>query len=393
MRVRTFELRLIATALTILWTVMAGLVLFGYRPGGPIDVLVGLAAVPPVLISIAALIWPPAARDDRVFAGTVWVGLLVGLLLVPSIGGVVGQLVGRGAQTLLPSLEAAYPWLLALLGTSLIGGLGLARRVLGASAPRRTRLVRGIALGSVLALLSGTAFAAVAIGNDIALRDHPAVASRFGPTDMTVLPTCNGPLFGGVAADVELGLTGEVDGRSLGSVQVSGARSGADVRWTEDVATDRTIGQYGAVRIGDRAWLKAPGRPWLITTARQFDTLTLDRQVVDTVFVSAERLAAEDRGIEFVEGARARHCRIAIDGDTFFTAFPQTSWFATGPVDLHRWRGEVDFWIFGDYEVGRLTASINGEAAGLGAAGVQATIRTTMIATDRDRRVTIAPPV
>ena len=34
------------------------------------------------------------------------------------------------------------------------------------------------------------------------------------------------------------------------------------------------------------------------------------------------RAAAEDRGLEFVEGARARHCRIALDGRTFQAAFP-----------------------------------------------------------------------
>ncbi|HTC86221.1 MAG TPA: hypothetical protein VK656_05930 [Candidatus Acidoferrum sp.] len=393
MRVRTFELRLIATALTILWTVMAGLVLLGYRPGGPIDLLVGVAAVPPVLISMGALIWPPAARDDRIFIVTVWIGLLVGLLLVPSIGGVIGQLVGRGSQTLLPSLEAAYPWLLALVGTSLYCGLGLARRVLGASAPRRTRLIRGVALGAVLAIVSGSAFAAVAIGNDVALRDRPALASRFGPTNTSVLPTCDGPLFGGSSARVELSFTADVDGRSLGSAQVAGIRSGTDLRWTADVATDVTLGQFGAARVGTKAWRKDPGRPWATAPATDFDELTLDRQVMDTVFLREERLAAEDRGIEFVEGARARHCRIAIDGDTFFTAFPQVSWFAAGSVDLHRWRGEVDLWIFGDYEVGRVEASINGEAAGLGVTGLQGTIRTTMIATDRDRRVTIAPPV
>src|SRR5207244_4325268 len=43
MRVRSFELRLIGAALTVLWTLAAGLVLLGYRPGGPIDLAVGVA--------------------------------------------------------------------------------------------------------------------------------------------------------------------------------------------------------------------------------------------------------------------------------------------------------------------------------------------------------------
>ena len=45
--------------------------------------------------------------------------------------------VAQGSQTLLPSLEAAYPWLLALLATSLFAGIGLARRIQGGNALRR----------------------------------------------------------------------------------------------------------------------------------------------------------------------------------------------------------------------------------------------------------------
>ena len=44
MRVRAFELRLIAVALVVCWSVAAGLVLLAYRPGGPLDLIVGLTA-------------------------------------------------------------------------------------------------------------------------------------------------------------------------------------------------------------------------------------------------------------------------------------------------------------------------------------------------------------
>ena len=56
MRVRIFELRLIAAGLTTLWTIVAALVLLGYRPGGPIDLLVGLATGPPVVIAAITLV-------------------------------------------------------------------------------------------------------------------------------------------------------------------------------------------------------------------------------------------------------------------------------------------------------------------------------------------------
>ena len=47
-RVRTFELRLIGVALVVCWTLTAALVLLAYRPGGPIDVLVGVLAFVPL---------------------------------------------------------------------------------------------------------------------------------------------------------------------------------------------------------------------------------------------------------------------------------------------------------------------------------------------------------
>src|SRR2546425_9002556 len=143
MRVRSFELRLIAAGLTALWTLAAGLVLLGYRPGGPIDLAVGLAATLPALVAAAALIWPPAASGDRAFALTVWLGLLIGLLLVPSIGGIIGQLVARGAQTLLPSLEAAPPWFLPLAGPRPVPGPGGVRPGPAAGAPPPARPLPG----------------------------------------------------------------------------------------------------------------------------------------------------------------------------------------------------------------------------------------------------------
>ena len=152
------------------------------------DLAVGLTATLPAAVAAAALRWPPAARGDRTFAVTVWLGLGVGLLLVPSIGGIIGQLVARGAQTLLPSLEAAYPWFLALAGTSMFASLGVVGRVLAPGAPRPVRLVRSLALAGLLTTVCGSIFAGAAIANELALRDRPAVSSRFGPTNLGPLP-------------------------------------------------------------------------------------------------------------------------------------------------------------------------------------------------------------
>src|SRR4051794_17693113 len=170
-RVRTLELRLIALVLAGCWAVAAALVLIAYRPGGPIDVAVGAAALLPAVIAIAGVRWPPVARGNRAFAAMLWLAAGSLLVLVPSIADVIGQLGGRGVQTLLPSVEAAYPWVLGLVGTCLFTGFGMARRRLGEAAMRRRRLIRGITLAAMLTLGSGLVFSAVAMGNELALRD------------------------------------------------------------------------------------------------------------------------------------------------------------------------------------------------------------------------------
>lgn len=407
MRVRIFELRLLAAVLTGLWTIAAAIVLLGYRPGGPIDGLVGLACLLPIAVSLLGLLWPPAARGDRAFAAVAWLGLGAVLLLIPSIGGVLAQLLARGAQTLLPSWEAVYPWVLALLATSLFGGLGVARRVLGSTAMRRRRLELGVLIAIVATSLSGSVFAAAAIGNDLALRDRPALSSRFGPTaGAPEPPTCTAPVAVGPAAVLVLTLRGEVDGRSTGTIDVRGVRNGLDVSWVAEVATEALTGQFALIRLDGTTWTRMPGSQWRLADvaaatqpgesgeAAPFPPAanpTLDREVLATALSVGYRSAAEERGLEFIEGARSRHCRVALDGRTFQAAFPAVGWMATHE-DLHRWRGALDYWIFLDGQIGQVEAVVNGEAQSLGRTGLQANIYATLTATNRERPVTIEAP-
>src|SRR5262245_38485377 len=171
-RVRTIQLRILAGALTALWALAFVLVLVGYRPGGPVDILVGFTAALPVLVALVAMRWPPLARGERAFAGIVWLGLGAVLLLIPSLAGLGIQLETRGPQTLLPSPEAAYPWILALVGTAIFAGLGIARRQLGETAVRRRRLARGTILGAAAAVIAAGAFGGAALANELALRDR-----------------------------------------------------------------------------------------------------------------------------------------------------------------------------------------------------------------------------
>jgi hypothetical protein len=391
-RVRRFELRLIAVALVVCWSVAAGLVLLAYRPGGPFDLIVGFLAMTPVAIALAGVIWPPVARGDHAFPATVWLGILALLCLVPSIAGVLTQLLSFGSRTLLPSFEAAYPWLVALLATSLFSGYGIARRLDGGTALRRRRLVAGTTIAVVATLVASVSFAAVAVANDIALRDTPPQASRFGPTTGSEQPPlCDAPLVVGPSARLAMHLDATVDLRPIGSVDLTGLRVGDDFRWLAYVASDRQLGQYGSARIGDRAWVVSPGHDWQRAAPAQTAGESIDEQALAIALSPDYRATAEDRGIEVIEGARARRCRIAVDGATFAAAFPEATWLV-GPADLHRWRGQLDYWIFLDGELGQVAGSANGEAAGIVPAALNGTIDVRLTATERGRDQVVYPP-
>jgi hypothetical protein len=391
-RVRTIELRILGVALAALWLAAFGLVLFGYRPGGPVDILVGLSAVGPVLVAGAAILWPPIARGDRAFAGIAWLALASMLLLVPSLAGLVTQLTGQGPQTLLPSVEAAYPWLLALIATGLFAGLGVARRRLGGTSLRRARLVLGSLIAAVMVLLSMAAFATAAIVNELALGERPAIASRFGPTDPALEPpACTDPVLAGPTARLELRMDGSIDNRYTGQVALEGIRNGADVAWTGFAATRLTLGQQGLVRLGQRVWVLSPGRGWTAVDAERGAGYDIDRQVVEAALSPGEANAPEDRGLAFVDGARARHCRIPIDGVMLREILPQVE-LLVGSTDISRWRGDLDFWVFADGQLGQVDGRVSGLAEGLGNDSLQAGVRFRMLAFDRGLPVTVLAP-
>lgn len=395
MRVRQFELRLIALALIIAWAVAAVLVLVAYRPGGPLDLLVGLATLGPIAIASAGLVWPPLVRGAGAFPLMVVLGVGSLLLLLPSIGGVFNQLQALGSQTLLPSPEAAYPWLLALIGTSLFSGFGLARRLLGGTALRPRRLALGMAIGLALTVLAGIAFTGVAVANELALRDRPAstAGSQFGPADLTGSPPdCDGSLSTGAAARLTTHLSSTIDLRHTGSVDQSGVRNGNDFRWLAYVASDRELGWYGAASTNGLAWYRAPGGGWRQTAPTDIADGTVDIRAFDAALTEGYRTTAEDRGTEVIEGAPARRCRIAVDGSTFTDAFPQVRWLV-GAADLADWRGQLDFWVFLDGQVGQIAGSINGEGAVVQPEALQGTIDVRMTATERGQDFLIYPPV
>jgi hypothetical protein len=392
MRVRAFELRLIGVALVVCWSIAAGLVLLAYRPGGPLDLLVGLLALTPIAIALAGVIWPPVARGDVAFPAIVWLGILALLCLVPSITGVVNQLLAFGSRTLLPSFEAAYPWLLALFATSLFSGFGIARRLQGGTAIRRRRLIAGTTIALAVTLLSGVAFGAVAVANDIALRDQPVAASQFGPTSGSEQPPrCDADLSAGESARLNMHMSATVDLRPVGSIELTGLRVGRDLRWLGYAATTGQLGQFGSARIADRAWTIAPGTRWEPVEPAAVDADTVDLQALDVALTPELRATAEDRGVEVIEGARARRCRVAVDGLIFEEAFPEVVRLVD-KADLHRWRGQLDYWVFLDGQLGQIAGSINGEAAEIVPDALNGTVDVRMTATERGRDTFIYPP-
>jgi hypothetical protein len=393
-RVRQFELRLLAIALVAAWTVAAALVLFAYRPGGPLDLLVGLTMLLPIAISLAGVAWPPVARGRGAFPLMVSLGFGSLLLLLPSIAGIANQLAALGSQTLLPSMEAAYPWLLALVGTSLFSGFGIARQWLGGTALRPRRLGLGLAVAAALTTLAGVVFAGVVVANEVALRDRsePASGSRFGPTDLEGdPPPCDGDLAVGPTARVATHLSASLDLRTLGTVDQAGLRSADGFRWLAYVATDRELGQYGAAMTGDRAWSRTPTSGWTATAPDAVADGTLDVRALEAALTPGYRATAEDRGIEIIEGAPARRCRVAVDGATFRAAFPQVRWLVGG-ADVDEWRGQLDYWVFLDGQLGQIVGNLNGEGLVVEPDALQGSIDVRMTATERDRDFVIYPP-
>jgi hypothetical protein len=383
-RVRRLGLRLIGLGLVAAWGLAAALVLLAYRPGGPFDVVVGVTMLVPLAIAVAGVVWPPLARREVSHALIVALGIASLLVLLPSIGGVFNQ------------VEAAYPWLLALVGTSLFTGFGQARRVMGGVARRRQRLRLGVAIASALTLVAGTAFGGAAIANELSLRgvDRPSVSSRFGPTDLGPAiepPPCNGRLVAGLTSRLTAYFVGSIDGRQTGTVELTGIRAGSEFRWLAYVATNRRLGQFGRARRGNVAWLRTPESGWTRTELTDVEDSTLDLQAVRLALTAGARATAEDYGIEVIERAPARRCRVSIDGRTFRASFPPVAWLV-GDDDLGRWRGQLDYWVFLDGALGQVAGSVNGEGGGLADEAIQGRVEVLLTATERGRRITVQAP-
>lgn len=447
MRVRLFELRLLAVLLFALWSGAFALVAVEYHPGGPFDLLVAGAALLPCLVAALAVLWPPLARGDRAAVAIGWLGVIGALLLVPSVAGLAAPLLGTAGQPILPAPEVAYGALLALFATCLFCGLGLARALLGETALRRRRLFLGLLLALGLTSLVGTAFGAAAVANDTALRSQALPPSAWGPVDPAVTPpTCDGRLSEGPQALVSETASATAGTTRVGDVALEGARSGDDERWTARLTLSGTTTDLAYVRVGGRVWSRTGDGAWRpaaatsagppatsasppatsagppatsagapATSARPPATAsgapstlgrtalpvatatTLDGAILATALAPGQRVAAEDAGIELVGGARARHCRTTVTGSLALAAFLPLTWLAGGALPdsavLGPWRGELDWWVFEDDQLGLATVHLTGlSPAAWGGASILGTLDARLQAIERDRPEQVLPP-
>lgn len=437
MRVRSFWLRVIAVPIAVLWGATTVALVFGYRPGGPVDGAVAIGPLIATAAGVAAIAWPPVSRDRSAATAVAWVGILTALVLAPSFANVAGTVLAGQAwrsgapaaySPFLPSPEAAYAWFLALAGTGVYSGVGAARRFVRAPDLRRSRIALEIVIAIAILGASAGISGVAALANELALTGEPA-QSEWGPADPTMVPPpCTSAVRAGMSARVSVDGALIVDERVVRRARQDGVRSGRNEAW------DGSISPWSSVEPGApaasaataapqlrRSWIAVDGRAWVRgwtdsetggagwTAANRPPAPTLDTAVVDGILTERARLAAEDLGIELVGGAPARHCRLLVDGPVALAAFQPLAWLAgggeadgqaeSGPAAtaadrlIGTWRGDLDWWVFADGELGLARVRVGGPVPGEWPVdGVMAVAEATLSATDRSSAQQIRPP-
>ncbi len=382
---------------------MAIALLVAYRPGGPLDQLVGTAAFLPVAVAVVAIIWPPVIDAWRPAAVVAWLGIISALLVGPLLLGIIETLAAGGRQELFPSAEVAYAGILALGTTCLFGSLGLVGTRWGGVLTTRASLISAFALAGVLTVIGSLVFGGAAIANELALRAKPHSTSRFGPTDVAVPPThCTEPLTLGPNAVLEVTASAAVDGDTIGNVLLTGARTGDDERWTALMQGQFAQGAASYVRVGTEARLHESAQDWRAIDPHGFGLLggrglTIEEPVQAVALGALGKPVTEELGIELIEGAQARHCRTPVDGPTAIEVSLPVRWLAGGDLvapahELQAWRGNLDWWVFADGELGQAIVTINGyPGEAWPSAGLQGLITARMTALDRTVPQSVGP--
>lgn len=265
-------------------------------------------------------------------------------------------------------------------------------------------MLHATGLAVIMTMVATCLLGGAALANDLALRDQPTGPSRFGPTDPTLTPpTCDTPVRLGPSAVVEIDAQAVIDGTTVGSSSIRGVREGLDESWAGSAESDFVRARAEYVRVGPRAWLgrgaAEPGRimvnPFVLAGT---EGLTLDGPVVATLTAGGQGLVAEDLGVGLVSGARARHCRTAVDGPIALDTFLPLRWLAGGQLltvthQLEEWRGTLDWWVFTDGQLGQASVDIHGyPGEAWPTSGISGTLSARLTALDRDVPQAVTPP-
>ncbi len=387
-------LRLLAIVLASLWLALAVAVLIAYHPGGPYDLLVRAAIFIPVPIAMLAVVFPPIGHDQREAAAIGWLGLIGVLLLLPLVAGVLDALRSEERQALFPSAEVAYAAVLTLGLTCIFAALGVVERRRQTPQTRGSWVVESLALASALTVTAVLLLGLPSLANERALVTRPPSSSRFGPTDANLpLPQCEVPPSIGGQAVLEGEVIATIDTRTVERAILSGSRSGSTAEgWVADVT-----GQFANVPASlERKAFTARVRD--AKGDRTMDPrdlgmadaggLTLDGAVAAYLGSGDVTRVAEDRGIELIENAPARHCRVTLGGAGALASSMLTRLVLGGTVDPHRnldaWRGSLEWWIFADGELGQVIETIGGYPGDAwDTSGLQASITARLAATYR----------
>ena len=261
-------------------------------------------------------------------------------------------------------------------------------------------------------MLAGLAFVFVAVVNAQELRDELPASSRFGPTDPDLsLPFCDEPVALGANARISIEAKSSLDNVDRGTALLEGQRGGRDESWGGSWQGPDGSGQEAYLRVGPRAWLNdqsddagAPGSSWHEVQPDPFGMIGSTRLTMDGpphAIANAPRgaIVAEDLGLEHIEGARARHCRTFIDGPTALRTFLPLRWLlldesAPSNEAISRWRGELDWWVFADGELGLAAVEVSGPLSEISwdAEGVRVVLEARLQATARDQIVDVSAP-
>jgi hypothetical protein len=419
----TLSLRLAGVILVGLWVVLGIAVGIAYRPGGQLDLLVAAVAFLPAVVAAAAVAWPAIVRSHRDAIGLACIWLAALLLTIPLLYAVAISLVSAGPQRLVPSPEAAYGSYLALASTALYSLLGLVHARASSPVFERAASVRSFALAGGVTIVVAFVFGGTLVLNERTLTAEATPASAFGPTDPQVVPpACDRPpmlgrygrvaMSGRLLADDQIVAEAGLQGQRAGRDEVWGGRwSGVPVSAVAP-GTGVAEGRIAYRRVGSQAWLNestddpdAPGTTWRLTDPDPFGLadaglLTMDGPPRAVVTGEPGTVVAEDLGFEIIGGARARHCRSFVDGPTALSAFLPLRWLVGGmstglPTDLPAWRGELDWWVFGDGQLGRAAIEVSGlrSDAWVGPAAIEGALIAELDVTERARPVDVSGPV